>query len=200
MFRRLLALVVALAVAMAMAAPAPASAAPNGPPDGFILQDTSGAYVEFEDDGCNVFVGYVSTDRLKFFGVPGGFQPHSDLEVTLTGTCSATGVVNTLNHSQAEFVELESAFVDGIAVTLDDGSVATVNLTWTAKGEIIRWSDHAPGMIARHQTKLADIGVTGSVVISGSISLTVDPSHVVFGEGELDAPRITFYDEIQLRP
>ena len=59
-------LLISAAVLLMFAVLAPASAAPNGPPNGFILQDTDAAYAAFDDgDGCDVFVGYVRTDRLK---------------------------------------------------------------------------------------------------------------------------------------
>lgn len=173
---------------------APAWAEPNGPPDGFILKDTDAAYAEFMKDGCSVFVGYVS-GQLKFFGEPGGFAPHSDLEVKLSGDCSPTeGVVGTLGDPLAGIVELDSAFVAGIAVPLADGRTATVTLKWAATGETIRWNVTAPGMNARHKTRLADL--TGSVVLSDGWSF--GDEDIWHGE-ELDHPRITHYGEIQLR-
>ena len=84
--RRNVVLTLTIAVMMALAVPA-GGADPAGPPEGFILQDADAAYVNFYQEGCEVFVGYVSTDRMRRFGESGGFQPHSDLRVSLTGTC-----------------------------------------------------------------------------------------------------------------
>jgi hypothetical protein len=181
---------------------APASAAQNGPPTGFILQDTDAAYVDFyAGDGCFVSVGFVSTDRLKVFGVPGGFHPHSDLEVRLTGTCSAIGygVVDTLNDPNAGIATLDSAGVNGIVVPLSDNlSFATVTLFWNAIGDIISWSDRAPGMVASHDTRYAP--VWGTVTITGGVNLYLTEADAVVGPNPLEGPRITYYDEVNLRP
>ena len=171
---------------------------------GFILKDTDAAYADFTEGplfGCNVFVGYVSTDRANFLGEPGGFRPHSDLQVTLTGdnpACSGEGTVDTLNDPLAGITELGTAYVHGINVPLGGGRYATVDLDWTAGGEVIDWKVTRPGMHASHETRLAD--VEGTVLIFGTPPFGVNEDQVRIGSDELDAPRITHYDEVNARP
>ena len=53
-------------------------------------------------------------------------------------------------------------------------------------------------MHAKHETRLAEL--TGTVVITGATTLTVDEADVVVGPGQLDGPRITHYHEVNVRP
>ena len=192
--RRNVVLSLTIVVMMALAVPAGAS-----PPTGFILQDTDAAYADFVQGDCEVFVGYVSTDRLMNFGEPGGFHPHSDLQVRLTGTCpggTTTGTLGTLGNGLAEIVELDSADVNGIDVRLDDGRVATVDLHWFDPGDVIRWNVTDTGMHANHQTKLATL--IGTVVVKDGETtvMTLDQTNATSGVDLNDNPRITHYTEI----
>lgn len=209
-------------VLLMFAALAPASAAPNGPPHGFILQDTDAAYAAFHaGSDCSVFVGYVRTDRLKLLGLPGGFQSHSDLEVKLTGSCvpsgsTLEGVVDTLNRSDAVFEELVSASIEDIAVDLylieeatgvmSSWGVARVDLEWTARGEAVEWKVNSPGDHSSHESKL--VSVEGTVMITEGATpwdnLTeedvIDDEDWFTETGLLLGPIITLYDEVNLRP
>jgi len=171
-----------------------AAAEPSG---GYLLQDTDAAYVDFTYEGdCNVFVGYVRTDRFLRFGDPGGFLPNTDVEVKLTGTCGpAEGVVNVAD-AQASFTTLDHATVSGVEVPLDDGGEATVTLDWTATGDVITWKQTAPGSHASHETRAALL--EGTVTITkDTTTWMVDQDDAVSGSDPLESPRITFYNEVQ---
>lgn len=214
-------LLISMVVMLMFAGLAPASAGPNGPPNGFILQDTDAAYAAFNDgEGCDVFVGYVRTDRLKLLGQPGGFQPHTDLEVKLTGECvedgyALEGVENLFDNFDAVFTTLDSASIDKTDVDLyltneatgvmSPWGDATVNLEWTAEGEAVEWKVNNPGDHSRHESRLASVEGSVTITETGKASWLVDDGDVIdedwFTEtGLLEGPIITLYDEVTVRP
>ncbi len=115
-------------------------------------------------------------------------RPHSDLEVELAGlSCPLDGKLGLVNLREMPPMigSLEWADID--AVVIDDVDVeATVDLYWTAVGDVYNEFFSEPGQRAAHRTR--DATVTGTVTIDGYGEFTVD---------DLQAAVITRYNEIQ---
>ncbi len=183
-------LLVLVIVASLLALPAPAAGDDGG---GFILVGADAAYVDFtHSESCHVSVGLVSAKMVIYFNPFQIVRPHADLEVKLMGDCGDdVGVVGTVGEPRAGIVKLRSAFVDTIAVPLDSGLTAIVDLEWQAEGPIRRELVREPGMLAFHRTR--DAVVDGTVTIKDGNATLFDVS----SEDDGWAAVITHYTEIQ---
>jgi uncharacterized protein (DUF39 family) len=184
-------LLISMVVLLVLAFATPGSAEP---PTGFVMTGTDAASAEFADDGCDVFVGYVWAKRVRYFATGEVVSPHSDVDVKLSGTCGTmSGTYGpVVGNPLTEIVKLESAFVDGIVVSLDSGYTAVVDLEWTATGDVYKVKHNEPGMRASHQTRDATVTATGTVTImDGTEAL------LTFGTDDLYSSIITHYNEVQ---
>ena len=83
-----------------------------------------------------------------------------------------------------------------ICVVIFDGGegTVTIDLSWTAEGDIFTTTNHSPGNHSAHRTRTAD--VTGNVTIV--IFTQVAHNFVFTGVNALDDARITHFNEIQI--
>lgn len=180
-------LTAALATVFILAGTAGTTGARSEVTDGLHLIGTDAAYVRFVApvDACHgfdLFVGYVQADGLQSPIGDGRPHFHSDVDAFLTVFENAetegcgsdqlhlTGGRPVIASDQVEIVMLESATVDGFALTLtgvegDDAAtvVLDLDLAWTPDGGVFTETTHGPGDHSAHRTVAAT--VSGTVAI-----------------------------------
>lgn len=189
---RRVALLIAVVSLFALTLPLGAGA---DPPQGFVMTGADGAYVVFEQDGCQVNVDYVYADMVRYFFDRQIVRPHSDVEVRLAGTCGdlATpmkGVTPAMGDPDAVFVTLESAVLDGFEVTVEDADGAThtavVELRWEGVGDT--WTETTHTATTHFAGRFRFAAVTGTVTVG---DLVVDETDIS------ESPFIVHYNETQ---
>lgn len=198
--------------------------------DGLLLIGTDAAYVQFDaavDDchGLTASVGFVEADGLQ--SPLGSGQPHfhSDVGVDINVYAYAelpgcgdsslllSGVEGIYDPDRVDFATLESASLDGFDLFLtgneeeNDVTVSvTLDLDWTAVGDVFTDTNETPGTPGSHSShRSVDAVVDGSVTFHG-VSGGGDLTHALYqayaGEGVIETPdptygQITRYQEIQ---
>ncbi len=196
--------------------------------EGILLLGTDAAYARFVgpiDDchGLELFVGYVQADGLKS-PISGG-QPtfHSDVEAILTvfenaetdrcgsDSLQLSGVRGLTESDEVEIVTLESATLDGfeLSITGHEGEnevavVLTLNVTWTATGEVFTEITSDSGDHSAHRTVAATVSgtvniesVTGGGELATVLANGPDEYSTTAGLDETEG-RITHYQQIIL--